>query len=380
MKAKPGIIGAVVLFLGFGGTVDRPQASPPDLNAAVPTLRETVRPEDTTSILLALSKDWLKGEWRSYREHFVSPDGRVIDNANGGISHSEGQGYGLNLALAADDASGFDTIWRWTDDHLHKRPDALFAWRWDPKKSRVTDLNNASDGDLLIAWALVRAAKRFGRDDYAAEARRITQTWAKQVVISHAGDVLILPGAAGFRASDQPAGPVVNPSYWIFAAFKDLAPLAPTLDWGALRRSGLRLLEESQFGPARLPADWVAVGGSRPVPAPSFPSQFGYNAIRIPLYLAQDGSAPPMLLARYAGADFLDAAQPGPAVVDLPTGRPQQPMRGAGYRMVLALARCAVTGEPIPPDLIATRDDLYFSETLRLLSAIVVQERLPRCL
>ncbi len=31
--------------------------------------------------------------WRQYKERFVTSDGRVVDNANGGISHSEGQGY-----------------------------------------------------------------------------------------------------------------------------------------------------------------------------------------------------------------------------------------------------------------------------------------------
>ena len=335
---------------------------------------------DTSTILTTLSKDWFKGEWRNYRGRFVSADGRVIDNGNGGISHSEGQGYGLLLAVQAEDAASFDTIWRWTAEHLRKRSDALFAWRWDPQQGQVTDLNNASDGDLLIAWALVRAAKRFGRDNYAAEARRIMDSWSAKVVVAQGGETLLLPAAAGFRAADQPAGPVVNPSYWIFAAFPDLAPLAPRLDWTALRRSGLRIIEASQFGPARLPADWIALGGSRPAPAANFPAQFGYNAIRIPLYLAQDPTAPQALLRRYAAADFPGAARPGPGVVDLQTGLTRQAMPGAGYRMVLALARCAVRSEPIPMSLLSARDGFYYPETLRLLSVIVVQERFPRCL
>ena len=377
MKAIAQRVAALALMASLAPTA----AAPATAAAAGPaSLAAAPAAPDTSTILTMLSRDWFKGEWRSYRARFVSGDGRVIDNGNGGISHSEGQGYGLLLALQAEDAASFDTIWHWTAEHLRKRSDALFAWRWDPQQGQATDLNNASDGDMLILWALVRAAKRFGRDDYAAEARRIMDSWAAKVVVAHGSETLLLPGATGFRAADQPAGPVVNPSYWIFAAFPDLAPLAPRLDWVALHRSGLRVIEASQFGPARLPAEWVSLGGSRPAPAANFPAQFGYNAIRIPLYLAQDPLAPQALLGRYAAADFPSAARPGPGVVDLQTGLTQQAMPGAGYRMVLALARCTVRSEPIPASLLSARDNFYYPETLRLLSVIVVQERFPRCL
>lgn len=326
-------------------------------------------------ILPASSRKWITGEWQAYRSRFVSPDGRVIDNANGGISHSEGQGYGLLLALAAGDAAGFDTIWRWTAGHLRTRPDALFAWKWDPQRQATTDRNDASDGDLLIASALVRGAERFARRDYATEAHRIVAEWAAKVVVTHGTEVLLLPGAAGFGADDQPSGPVVNLSYWIFAAMPDLARFAPKLDWTGLRRSGFDLLAASRFGPARLPAEWIALGGGTPAPAPRYPAEFGYNAIRIPLYLAQDRTASLDLLAPYASPDF-----PGPGVIDLATGAVRQPMPDAGYRAVLALARCAVRGEPIPADLVKTRDNLYYPETLRLLALLTAQERFPRCL
>ncbi len=41
--------------------------------------------------------------WAAYREKFLAPDGRIVDTGNGDISHSEGQGYGLLLSVAADD-------------------------------------------------------------------------------------------------------------------------------------------------------------------------------------------------------------------------------------------------------------------------------------
>ena len=53
-------------------------------------------------------------DWSDFRRRFVGGDGRVIDNANGGVSHSEGQGWGMMLAVAFDDVASFDLIADWT--------------------------------------------------------------------------------------------------------------------------------------------------------------------------------------------------------------------------------------------------------------------------
>ena len=42
-------------------------------------------------------------EWAAYRRRFIRTDGRVVDIEKGGHTHSEGQGYGLLLAMRADD-------------------------------------------------------------------------------------------------------------------------------------------------------------------------------------------------------------------------------------------------------------------------------------
>ncbi len=38
--------------------------------------------------------------WSEFRTRFLTADGRVVDTGNQGVSHSEGQGYGLLLAAA----------------------------------------------------------------------------------------------------------------------------------------------------------------------------------------------------------------------------------------------------------------------------------------
>ena len=100
--------------------------------------------------------------WMNYRSRFVSDNGRVVDTANNMISHSEGQGYGMLLAVAARDRAGFERIWNWTRANLMVRDDQLIAWRWEPNaRPAVADMNNATDGDILVAWALAEAAEQW---------------------------------------------------------------------------------------------------------------------------------------------------------------------------------------------------------------------------
>ena len=60
---------------------------------------------------------------------------------------------------------------------------------------------------------------------------------------------------------------MVNLSYWVFPAFSTLKELAPAYDWDALHANGLKLLSVGRFGPLRLPADWLSLGGQSPAPA-----------------------------------------------------------------------------------------------------------------
>ena len=146
-------------------------------NHLAPLLEAGSTPEqvETRQIISEVSRAWFRSEWRAYRTTFVSPEGRVIDNANGGVSHSEGQGYGLLLAAFAEDREQFQLIWSWTANNLKGRPDPLLAWRWDPKKGQIADTNNATDGDILVAWGLAEGARRFARPDYLTAAKAIAE-------------------------------------------------------------------------------------------------------------------------------------------------------------------------------------------------------------
>ena len=319
------------------------------------------------------------GLWAAYKERFVTPEGRVIDDVSGGVSHSESQGYGLILALAADDADGFRRIWTWTRANLYLRKDGLASWRWQPGPvPNVRDPNNATDGDLLVAWALIEAGEAWKDPALTLAGRRIARAvWTETVVDSRWGRVL-LPGVTGFKAGERKDGPVVNPSYWIFPALGDLARRMPDLDWPALARSGEKIVAEARIGPSGLPPEWASLAGEKIVPAEGFAPTFGYNAVRVPLYLAwgqgfrRDRLAP--FMARWSQTD-----KPALHVVDLPSGRDLEPFVEPGYRAVAALVACTLEGTRFPQDLRGTDVDHYYPTTLRALALVAVNMRHPTC-
>lgn len=319
--------------------------------------------------------------WNAYMKAFVDSSGRVVDNANGGISHSEGQGYGMLLAFLAGDRSNFERIWSFTRTELLIRDDGLAAWRWDPNsKPHVTDINAASDGDLLIAYALARAGRTWGYQPYLDSAQKIARALGRKLVLREGGRLILLPGATGFSAKDRPDGPILNLSYWVFEAFPVMKQIAPETDWDSLSKSGLDLLRIAQLGPARLPPDWISAPANAPVTvADGFPPVFGYNSLRISLYLLRAGIADAELQESFRRS-WLTENRGSPAVVDIPTGNVVTRLDDPGYRMLGAVLACALAATPIPADLRRFEPVLYYPSTLYLLAWALVAEKYPRCL
>jgi endoglucanase len=325
-----------------------------------------------------LAAKWLETAWSAYKQRFVR-DGRVIDDVNR-ISHSEGQGYAMLIAVKAGDRVAFDEIWQWTKRELYIDPSGLAAWKWDDRSTpKVTDKNNASDGDILIAWALVEGAERWGERDYRDAALDIIRAIGSANTTRGRAGLTLLPGRIGFSPEDHPDGQVLNLSYWVFPALERFKALDKQTDWAAVQRTGLKLIQESRFGPLRLPSDWIAMGSGQPAPAKAFPAKFSYNAIRIPLYLTWAKLNKPDLLRPFVGL-WNSELNLGPFEVDLPVGSAQQTFGGTGFKAVIASAKCALHQEKLHPSLRKVAPETYYSTTLHILSLIAIQERYPECL
>jgi endoglucanase len=317
-----------------------------------------------------------QSEWDRYQQRFLSPEGRIIDTGNGNVSHSEGQGYGMLLAFAYQDKKLFERIWGWTKQHLQIREDHLLAWQWIPTEQGgvVKDRNNASDGDLLIAWALARAGKSWQIPAYSTEAKAIAQDIRTILLRKTAQGMLLLPGAFGF---EKATGLTVNLSYWVFPALKELQQLDPAPEWEHLQQTGLDLLHTGRFGRWQLPPDWLVWHDNKFTLSPDFKPTFGYNAIRIPLYLIWAKRETAQNLQPFLDFwQYFDGAQFTPAWTNLQDDSVDSYNAPAGIQAIMHLTRYATQqnqSKPPPlPSVEQARD--YYSASLLLLTKVVLTE------
>ncbi len=207
--------------------------------------------------------------WQYFKETFILTNGRVVDFHQNAISHSEGQGYALILALEYDDKASFSKVYEWSKQHLQVRDDALFAWKWgraEPTEKqaiegkshasdswKVLDTNHATDGELLILWALLRAHSKWRNLGYLDDANNIQRDLLKATLRSLRDRWVLLPAELGFQ---QERKLTLNPSYLVFPAYEQLATVFSG-PWPRILQDSQWLLEESQMNELSMPSDWV---------------------------------------------------------------------------------------------------------------------------
>lgn len=307
--------------------------------------------------------------WDQYKCQYMTADGRIRDTSNNDVSHTEGQGFAMLLAVFYDDHSTFDRLWRWTETHLANTENGLFFWRYDPKAAQpVTDKNNASDGDTLIAWALLRAGNKWHDAAYLKQSEAIQRAIVTHNVVTFADRTLLLPGVQGFNKNSRV---VVNPSYFLFPAWAEFAVYSHLKVWSKLTSDGQALLSSMRFGRQQLPLDWVAVhrDGSM-TPALGWPPRFSFDAIRIPLYLWWANPQSPYL-ATYRHLWQATPRLQTPAWLDVMNNSPA-PYNLAGGGLAVRDLTLGDTG--MLTDTLNPSQD-YYSASLQLLSWMAWQEK-----
>jgi cellulose synthase (UDP-forming) len=188
---------------------------------------------------------------------YVDPDGRVVRRDQGGDTVSEGQAYGMLLAVAMDDKARFDSIWGWTKAHL-QQPDGLLASHW--ADGHVVSSRPAADADLDAAQALVLASERFGPSSYRSQGAAI----ARGVLGSETAPLTTSAGSAlALVAGPWARDPVVlNPSYFSPRAYADLARADHDPRWSLLVSSSHAIVSQLIAGGRALPPDWATTAGS----------------------------------------------------------------------------------------------------------------------
>jgi endo-1,4-beta-D-glucanase Y len=241
--------------------------------------------------------------WNSYKASSLEPGSdRTIDHSQpGNITTSEGESYTMLRAVWMDDQTTFDKSLAFSQTNM-QRSDHLFSWKYGELpngsygiETNVGGNNTASDGDVQIALALLMAYSRWNEPKYLQAAEPIISSIWNEEVVSVNGQPLL---TADNLEKNSKTTVVVDPSYCNPAAFKLFAKIDPTQNWTALTNNTYSFLQEvskSDLGSSssdNLPPDWIEVnrttGQLVPNATTSLDTNYGYDAIRVPFWLALD--------------------------------------------------------------------------------------------
>ncbi len=221
----------------------------------------------------------------AFLDRYVDDDGRVVRRDQVGDTVSEGQAYGMLIAVAIDDRERFGRVWRWTQDNL-QRSDGLLSFLW--RDGAVADPQPASDADLDAARALVLAASRFDDKSYRKDALQLAEGIANFETAGSEGQRVLIAGPW----AEYEDRLVVNPSYFAPRSYAILTRATRDDVWQELSASSRRLAAEVTADGTRLPPNWAvirdtAINPSGPPGNDGEAPNYGFDAARLPLRYAE---------------------------------------------------------------------------------------------
>jgi endoglucanase len=281
-------LSALVLLGGCRGFGGKPPSPSPSVGTADLKLSKQRRAEI------------LDESWKSYRQRFIQPDGRVIDWESDQRTTSEGQAYAMLRSVLANDPETFARTLNWAEVNLARKvggktTDRLWTWKWGRMPQGqwgVLDGNFASDADIDACFSLILASKRWNKPEYLVLARQKLKDLWQFSTLEVKQQRYLLPGPeVAFRQGETL---IFNPSYFAPYAFRVFAQVDGDRDWLKLVASSYRVLEDSAtLSSVGLPSDWVGFNLKtqryESLKAPLL-SQYGFDASRVWWRVALDGA------------------------------------------------------------------------------------------
>ena len=143
-----------------------------------------------------------------------------------------------------------------------------------------------------------------------------------------------------------------------------------------MKQSGIELVRRARLTKSGLPPDWLVLDESGAIkPAPDFPVEFGYNGVRIPLYMMRAGINSRLLEPFRQNSDAA-----GLYKIDPLAGTRIEPITEPGYRLIVAAMDCVFDGTVVPEDLRTMAATSYYAATLQLLALDFMRRDHAACL
>jgi endo-1,4-beta-D-glucanase Y len=239
-----------------------------------------------------LFADWY-GKWSAKYYVTCGTDMARIKGCNGDDNTcSEAMGYGMLLSVAAGDQTAFDRLNSFrkalgAEYNKVYTSGGLMAWNSGnscPPSASSGNANNAPDGDLDAAMALVQASKRWPTGTYKNDALALIDgIWTNNIGTSGSNPYV---GAGTVNLKDKS-----YMSYWTLGYFQVFARFVTDAtkqqNWKGLATRGYELLKTTQANsacsgefPESVQVDGTLWNGD--------PCDFGYDSCRVPWRLAAD--------------------------------------------------------------------------------------------
>jgi endoglucanase len=202
------------------------------------------------------------------------------------------------FAVSYGDYKTFLLIRDWLNKNIELNKNDLYGWKWGKRADGswgMLDLNNATDGDMWIAYSMLLAYEKWSDEAILRDAKKLIEAIKKYTIIKVAGKNLLLPSQFGFVKEDHIK---LNPSYTIPFIFDKFAIYDHDEVWKALVFDSIDMFRGSAVGNLKIHPDWIKLDLVT-LKYDYFENEsiFGFDSIRTPLFLAYQ--------YRLTGEDYL---------------------------------------------------------------------------
>lgn len=261
--------------------------------------------------------------WEGWKARFVE-NGLVGGNTPGQTTKSyisEGQSYGMLLAVWMGDQAAFNTIWDATETQFWNKG----SGKYYPWNITTFDANYAGDADIDIAGALIFASALVDSGKWSNYKSGGYKAKAK-IVLQSVMDNFIDKGS-NYRINSWPgAGDGIrNPSYHMpnwYPIFKEFAAEngMAAFDWDKAASGAFDLIEAQPSSKLGMARNFSNGSGGSPGGGTSSPNNYdmGFDAIRVPFRMALAAQWYPKKFPRAVAwgksvwdAGFVDPGMPG---------------------------------------------------------------------
>lgn len=227
--------------------------------------------------------------YQTWRRHYCATTTTTAwvktDTNQATTTLSEAHGYGMLLAVIYPTTTNHRLFERYYHYYLNhrSRQTQLMAWRQNRNHTSVTNTYSATDGDIMIAAALIIAAKQWHEVKFAHQAQKLL-TSIYRYEFNHTTN---LPTLGNWVKANSPLAYRVRTSDLMPQFFQLFYRFSHHRYWQTSAHNSLQCLKQlASYHSSGLIGEFAQVKFTHHLTSHPLSPAYGYSAARIPLNLA----------------------------------------------------------------------------------------------